>query len=86
MGPLMRWFTGNIGYHHVHHLNSHIPFYRLSEAMKAIPETQEPTTVSLSLRDIGSCLRLKLWDAEAERLVPWPEKPNAVVEPLRAVA
>ena len=37
MGPVMRFFTGNIGYHHVHHLNPTIPFYRLPEAMAAIP-------------------------------------------------
>jgi omega-6 fatty acid desaturase (delta-12 desaturase) len=42
MGPAMRWFTADIGYHHVHHLNSRIPFYRLAEAMDAIPELQHP--------------------------------------------
>src|SRR5690606_36099801 len=29
MNPVMQWFTGNIGFHHIHHLNTHIPFYRL---------------------------------------------------------
>ena len=37
LGPIMNWFTGNIGYHHVHHLNSLIPFYGLPQAMAAIP-------------------------------------------------
>jgi omega-6 fatty acid desaturase (delta-12 desaturase) len=69
MGALMHWFTGNIGYHHVHHLNSHIPFYRLPEAMTAIPELRSPRTTSLSLGDIRGCLRLKLWDTASERLV-----------------
>ncbi|MBA3314971.1 MAG: fatty acid desaturase [Planctomycetaceae bacterium] len=86
MGPLMRWFTGSIGYHHVHHLNSHIPFYRLAEAMAAIPEAQSPTTVTLGFRDVASCLRLKLWDADAERLVPWPAKSGIMERPLRAAA
>ena len=38
MSRLMSWFTGNIGYHHVHHLNALIPFYRLPEAMAASSE------------------------------------------------
>jgi omega-6 fatty acid desaturase (delta-12 desaturase) len=68
----MHWFSGNIGYHHVHHLNSHIPFYRLPEAMAGIEELQSPGTTSLRPRDVLSCLRLKLWDVEQERLVPFP--------------
>ena len=36
LGPVMAWFTGNIGYHHVHHLNAKIPFYRLPEAMAGL--------------------------------------------------
>ncbi len=62
MGPVMHWMTGNIGYHHVHHLNAKIPFYRLPETMKALPLLQTPATTSWSLRDIIGCLRLKLWD------------------------
>jgi omega-6 fatty acid desaturase (delta-12 desaturase) len=69
MSPLMHWFTGNIGYHHVHHLNHRIPFYRLPEAMAALPALQKPGTTSLSLADIHSCLALKLWDPRAARMV-----------------
>jgi omega-6 fatty acid desaturase (delta-12 desaturase) len=72
MGPVMRWFTGNIGYHHVHHLNAKIPFYRLPEAMAAIEELQSPTTITLSIKDILACLRLKLWDPVKGELVHWP--------------
>ena len=72
MGTLMRWFTGNIGYHHVHHLNARIPFYRLPDAMAAIPEAKSPPTIGLSPRDVAACLRLKLWDEKDGRLVPWP--------------
>lgn len=71
MSRLMCWFTGNIGYHHVHHLNSKIPFYRLPEAMAAIKELQAPVTTSLHPRDVRACLRLKLWDPISERHVPW---------------
>ncbi len=73
MGRLMRWFTGNIGYHHVHHLNSKIPFYRLPEAMAAIEELQSPVTTSLHPRDVSACLRLKLWDPVTEQHVPWKQ-------------
>ena len=68
-GPIMAWFTANIGYHHIHHLNSHIPFYRLPEAVAAIPELQSPRTTSLHPLEIIRCLRLKLWDVEAQRMV-----------------
>ncbi len=73
MGPLMRWFCGNIGYHHVHHLNPSIPFYRLPEAMAALPELQQPGKTSLRPRDIVACFRLKLWDAEAGKMVGYPD-------------
>lgn len=69
MSPLMHWLTGNIGYHHVHHLNHRIPFYRLPEAMKALPALQTPGTTSLSASDIARCLSLKLWSPSEARMV-----------------
>ncbi len=72
MSPVMAWFTANIGYHHVHHLNPSIPFYRLPEAMAAIPALQNPAITTLSLRDIWRCMGLKVWDPEAERMVAPP--------------
>ncbi|MEZ4335279.1 MAG: fatty acid desaturase [Sandaracinaceae bacterium] len=72
-GRLLRWLTGNIGYHHVHHLNSGIPFYRLPEAMAAIPELQNPRKTSLWPEDIAACFEQKLWDPKAERMVGYPE-------------
>jgi acyl-lipid omega-6 desaturase (Delta-12 desaturase) len=69
MGPVMSWFTANIGYHQVHHLNSKIPFYRLPEAMAALPELQKARTTSLHPREILRCLRLKVWDVPRERMV-----------------
>jgi omega-6 fatty acid desaturase (delta-12 desaturase) len=68
-GPLMAWFTGNIGYHHIHHLNSRIPFYRLPEACAGIPELQAPKTTSFHPAQMLRCLRLKVWDVEAQRMV-----------------
>jgi acyl-lipid omega-6 desaturase (Delta-12 desaturase) len=69
MGALMRWFTGNIGYHHVHHVNAKIPFYRLPEAMAGIPELQHPGTTSLSPVQVWKCLRLRVWNTELGRMV-----------------
>jgi omega-6 fatty acid desaturase (delta-12 desaturase) len=69
LGPLLNWFTGNIGYHHVHHLNSLIPFYRLPEAMAAIPELQSPIVTTLRPKDVLACFRLSLWDTKSEQLV-----------------
>jgi omega-6 fatty acid desaturase (delta-12 desaturase) len=69
MSPLMHWLTGNIGYHHVHHLNHRIPFYRLPEAMKALPALQNPGTTSLSAAEIARCFSLKLWSPSEGRMV-----------------
>lgn len=77
MSPVMHWFTANIGYHHVHHLNHHIPFYRLPEAMAGIPELQQPGCTSWRLRDIQACLRVALWDAERGRMVSFEEAEGA---------
>jgi len=73
LGPIMRWFTGNIGYHHIHHLNPLIPFYRLPEAMAAIPGLQAPDVTTLHPKEVLACLRLNLWDLEKERLVSYRE-------------
>lgn len=70
--PVMTWFTANIGFHHIHHLNHRIPFYRLPEVMKAIPELQNPRTTSLSPSEIIRCLRLKVWDVEKQSMVGHP--------------
>ena len=72
-GRLMAWFTGNIGYHHVHHLNPTIPFYRLPEAMAAIPELQHPSTTRLTPAEIAASFRLKLWDPEQKKMVGYPQ-------------
>ncbi len=73
MSRLMHWLTGNIGYHHVHHLNHRIPFYRLPEAMGAIAELQNPGTTSWRLGDIAACLRLAVWDPDEGRMLTYAE-------------
>jgi acyl-lipid omega-6 desaturase (Delta-12 desaturase) len=69
---IMGWFTANIGYHHIHHLNARIPFYRLPEVIREMPELQTPKTTSLRPIDIIRCLRLKVWDVELQRMVGAP--------------
>ncbi len=68
-GPVMAWFTANVGFHYVHHLNARIPFYRLPEAHREIPELRRPKTTSLHPAEILRCLRLKLWDVETQRMI-----------------
>jgi len=68
-GPIMAWFTANIGYHHIHHLNARIPFYRLPEVKNAIPELRTPKTTSLKPMEIIRCLRLKIWDVDAQQMI-----------------
>jgi omega-6 fatty acid desaturase (delta-12 desaturase) len=64
---VIHWFTGNIGYHHIHHLTSQIPNYRLQECFRDTPEMQRVTRLTFwhSLR----CAGLKLWDEERQELV-----------------
>ena len=64
---LLHWFTGNIGFHHIHHLASRIPNYRLKECFRRVPELQRAArlTVLSSLR----CARLHLWDEDEGRLI-----------------
>jgi omega-6 fatty acid desaturase (delta-12 desaturase) len=77
MNPVMRWFTGNIGYHHIHHLNAHIPFYRLREAMRSIPEFQSAKRTSLNPMDIHRCLRLKFWNPAEKTMIGFRELRHA---------
>ena len=73
LNKIMQWFTGNIGFHHIHHLNVRIPFYRLPEVMDAIPELQSPVTTSLHPRDIRDCFQCCLWDEDRQRMVSYRE-------------
>jgi omega-6 fatty acid desaturase (delta-12 desaturase) len=69
MNPFWKWVTANIGYHHIHHINSRIPFYRLSEVMEKLPELKEAKTTTLNPADIIACFRLKVWDTQTNSMV-----------------
>ena len=60
----LRWLTANIGIHHIHHLRSRIPSYRLHECLKDFPELRDVNR--LTLVDSLKCASLALWD-DAER-------------------
>jgi acyl-lipid omega-6 desaturase (Delta-12 desaturase) len=67
--PVLRWFTANIGYHHIHHLSPRIPNYHLRAAHEA---TQLPGVKRLSLRQSLACARMKLWQESAGCMVGFP--------------
>ena len=64
---VMRWFTANIGIHHVHHLCSRVPFYRLPRVLRDHPEFR--SAGRLTLLQSFACVRLALWDETRRRLV-----------------
>ena len=68
---LLQWITGNIGFHHVHHLSPRIPNYRLEDAHETVTPLQQATTITLktSLESI----RYKLYDPERQRFVTFHE-------------
>ena len=68
---LLRWFTANIGVHHVHHLSSRIPYYRLPRVLRDHPELRDVGRITL-LQSFG-CVRLVLWDEAQRRLVSFRE-------------
>ena len=64
---VLQWFTGNIGLHHIHHLCSQIPNYKLQECLDARPELGNINR--LTLLESFKSLDLKLWDEEQGKLV-----------------
>ena len=64
---LLQWFTGNIGFHHIHHLSPKIPNYRLEKCYKENPEFQKATV--LTLRSSLRSILLKLWDEKQKKLI-----------------
>ena len=67
--PVLRWFTANIGYHHIHHLSPRIPNYRLRAAHEALCL---PGVKRLNLRQSMACARMKLWEESTGRMVGFP--------------
>jgi acyl-lipid omega-6 desaturase (Delta-12 desaturase) len=68
---ILRWFTANIGVHHVHHLCSKIPFYRLPVVLRDYP--QLGSISRLTLVESFRCVKLVLWDESRQRLISFRE-------------
>jgi omega-6 fatty acid desaturase (delta-12 desaturase) len=73
--PVLRWFTANIGIHHVHHLCSRIPYYRLPRVLRAYPQLGDIGRIGL-LESVR-CVRLTLWDEQRQRLVSFRDLAHA---------
>ncbi len=69
--PGLRWLTGHIGVHHVHHLSSRVPFYRLPAVLRDHPELRE--IGRLTLLESLACVKLVLWDEERKQLVSFKD-------------
>jgi omega-6 fatty acid desaturase (delta-12 desaturase) len=67
----LRWITANIGLHHVHHLNSRIPYYRLPHVLRDHPELRD--VGRLTLGQSFRCVPLVLWDESQRRLISFRE-------------
>lgn len=63
----LRWITGNIGMHHIHHLSSRVPFYRLPEVLRDYPELADLGRITL--RESLGCVKLILWDESRQKLI-----------------
>ena len=66
---VLQFFSGNIGFHHVHHLNPKIPNYNLQRAHEEQPRFRSVPSVSLA--DGLRATQLKLWDEESQQMVTW---------------
>ena len=68
---VLQWFTGNIGLHHIHHLCSAIPNYRLQECLDQSAELQQINR--LSIRESLKCLKCSLWDEDLQRMISFSD-------------
>ncbi len=67
---LLRWFSANIGIHHVHHLYGRIPYYRLPQVLRDFPELA--STRRLTLLQSFSTVKLRLWDEDQKKMITFP--------------
>jgi acyl-lipid omega-6 desaturase (Delta-12 desaturase) len=80
---VLRWFTANIGVHHVHHLCSRIPYYRLGQVMREHPDLGGVGRLTF-IQSLG-CVRLALWDETRQRLISFREAAESM-RPAQAAA
>jgi omega-6 fatty acid desaturase (delta-12 desaturase) len=71
MPKWLQWMTANIGIHHVHHLYSRIPFYRMTEVLRDHPVLA--TAQRLTIRESLGCVKLQLWDERQRKLLSYAQ-------------
>jgi acyl-lipid omega-6 desaturase (Delta-12 desaturase) len=69
---ILRWLTANIGAHHIHHLHSKIPYYRLPKIMRDHPQLKEVSRITLW--QSFKCANLHLWDEANRRLISFRDR------------
>jgi omega-6 fatty acid desaturase (delta-12 desaturase) len=80
---IMQWLTGNIGYHHVHHLSPRVPNYNLEEAHNAVPPLQHATTITFA--DSLKALRYRLWDERNKTFVSFKQIKHLHGKPIEPI-
>ncbi|MCA1032556.1 fatty acid desaturase [Bacillus timonensis] len=73
---VLQWITGNIGYHHVHHLSPRVPNYNLEKAHNETPPLQKATTITLSTS--LKSLNFRLWDEDSKRFISFKEMKKVI--------
>jgi omega-6 fatty acid desaturase (delta-12 desaturase) len=71
---VLRWFSSNIGFHHIHHLNPRIPNYQLKMCYDSVSALQ--AKAPLTLLESLACVRLKVWDEQRQIMVAFPSIPR----------
>lgn len=80
---LLQWITGNIGFHHVHHLSPKVPNYNLEKAHNATPPLQHATTITIATS--LKAIRFRLWDEENKAFISFKEMRSRQREPQPAI-
>jgi omega-6 fatty acid desaturase (delta-12 desaturase) len=76
---LLQWITGNIGFHHVHHLSPKVPNYNLEKVHNATPPLHKATTITIGIS--LKSLRYHLWDEERKTFVCFKELQDYLSNP-----
>lgn len=81
---MLQWITGNIGFHHVHHLSPKVPNYNLEKAHDASPPLQKATTITI--RTSLKALNFRLWDENSKTLISFKDMKRMKRAKLKAEA
>jgi len=77
---VLQWITGNIGFHHVHHLSPRVPNYNLEQAHNAVTPLQHATTITL--KDSFKAIRFRLWDENNKSFISFKQVKPLLSQPV----